>query len=84
MSASSDKKSTPTTPSPTGQPHQVGADSIVGANLKIAEKSTIKKSSVGKEVTIGKDSKVSGCVIWDNVVIGDGCASVSLCLSSAD
>lgn len=50
---------------------QISADSVVGEGAKIGEKSSIKKTIIGRHCVIGKGAKLSGCILWDFVVVDE-------------
>lgn len=70
----------PSTPPPTpgliDPKAQVSTDSLVGFSTKVGERTNIKKSVVGRHCVIGRNVRISGCVIMDFVVVGDGCVRV--------
>jgi translation initiation factor eIF-2B subunit gamma len=48
---------------------QIGPDSLIGQGTRVAEKAGIKKSIIGRHCVIGKGAKLTGCVLWDFVVV---------------
>ena len=60
---------------------QISPDSLIGDSTRVAEKTSIKKCVIGRHCVIGKGAKLTGCVLWDFVVIEEGYVlpSLSLC-----
>lgn len=50
----------------------------------MGDKATVKKCSVGKNVTIRDGAKITGCILMDGVVIGEGSVHISTDLFIAD
>jgi translation initiation factor eIF-2B subunit gamma len=48
---------------------QISPDSAIGESTRVAEKTSIKKCVIGRHCVIGKGAKLTGCVLWDFVVI---------------
>jgi translation initiation factor eIF-2B subunit gamma len=48
---------------------QISPDSLIGESTRVAEKTSIKKCVIGRHCVIGKGAKLTGCVLWDFVVI---------------
>lgn len=48
---------------------QISPDSLIGGSTRVAEKASIKKCVVGRHCVIGKGAKLTGCVLWDFVVV---------------
>jgi translation initiation factor eIF-2B subunit gamma len=48
---------------------QISPDSLIGESTRVAEKTSIKKCVIGRHCVIGKGAKLTGCVLWDFVVV---------------
>jgi translation initiation factor eIF-2B subunit gamma len=70
MSASQSQGQTPSEDTrPISPLAQIGPDSLIGQGTRVAEKAGIKKSIIGRHCVIGKGAKLTGCVLWDFVVV---------------
>jgi translation initiation factor eIF-2B subunit gamma len=61
-----------TQPEETGPIHSsagVSPDSLIGQGSRVGEKASIKKCIIGRHCVIGKGAKLTGCVLWDFVVV---------------
>lgn len=75
----SDSASHPSSPAqPTSQPEETGPihssavvspDSLIGQGTRVAEKAIIKKCIIGRHCVIGRGARLTGCVLWDFVVV---------------
>jgi translation initiation factor eIF-2B subunit gamma len=48
---------------------QISPDSIIGQGTRVGERASIKKCVVGRHCVIGRGAKLTGCVLWDFVVV---------------
>lgn len=48
---------------------QISPDTIVGEGTRVGERASIKKCVVGRHCVIGRGAKLTGCVLWDFVVV---------------
>lgn len=48
---------------------QISPDSIIGQGTRAGERASIKKCVVGRHCVIGRGAKLTGCVLWDFVVV---------------
>ncbi|MFS2022040.1 hypothetical protein ACEN88_36465 [Massilia sp. CT11-108] len=42
---------------------------MIGQGSRVGEKASIKKCIIGRHCVIGKGAKLTGCVLWDFVVV---------------
>ena len=75
----------PPAPAPTGTPSGVfiSPDSHLHPSVyaHLGEKVGIKRCIVGRNTAIGRGSKLTNCVLMENVVVGEKCVLLSLSLS---
>lgn len=75
----------PPAPAPTGTPSGVfiSPDSHLHPSVyaHLGEKVGIKRCIVGRNTAIGRGSKLTNCVLMENVVVGEKCVRLSLSLS---
>ena len=50
---------------------QISSDSVVGEGTQVGERASLKKCIVGRHCHIARGVKLTGCVVWDFVTIGE-------------
>jgi len=50
---------------------QISPDTLIGDGVRIGERATLKKCVVGRHCVIGRGAKLTGCVLWDFVTVGE-------------
>jgi translation initiation factor eIF-2B subunit gamma len=48
---------------------QISPDSLLGQGSKVNDRASIKKCVVGRHCVIGPGAKLTGCVLWDFVIV---------------